>query len=463
MNIKKYKEEIKRIIGRGKGARRRSDYAVAVGLSLAAASVLLMIGTYAWRSISQEATNETIRSVDVGGRLHDDFDGTNKDVYAENYMTKNEGGVPLYVRIRLDEYMEIGKDAGENRNDPNRAATPVIAGSKLSDKNTWVTHIPKETDPTECTGSSASLHDYWTWTMGGSKVYLPTFNKNKDSLQADINGTYEGTTAGDSVHYDDYKSYVAGQELEGTATYDDDENDVEDANVYTKKETHTAVQTQNAVVMTMKQWKDLGSKSGKYWVYDTDGWAYWAEALQPGEVTGLLLDKVELTAELSEKCYYAINVVAQFATADDWGSVDDPVGFYTDYDPANGIQGPTEDALFLLNQAAGKAYQLTITADDASSAKAKSNAKAGNAQTAKIQTVQVGGTVTFTSEVSCMDRTVSDQTVVWSIKGAESKDTVIDKEGVLHIGADETADTLQITAKHSKKAVQTVLVEVVQQ
>lgn len=38
----------------------------------------------------------------------------------------------------------------------------------------------------------------------GSTVYMPTFNKNKDSLSADINGTLEGTNPGDDIYYDEY-------------------------------------------------------------------------------------------------------------------------------------------------------------------------------------------------------------------------------------------------------------------
>ena len=40
-----------------------------------------------------------------GGRLHDDFSGPGgtKDIYVENF-----GSQPIYARVRLDEYMEIG-------------------------------------------------------------------------------------------------------------------------------------------------------------------------------------------------------------------------------------------------------------------------------------------------------------------------------------------------------------------
>ncbi|MFR9546941.1 MAG: hypothetical protein SNJ29_15400, partial [Rikenellaceae bacterium] len=78
-------------------------------LATVTALALLTTGTFAWQSFSQEATNKTIgRLDDPGARLHDDFDGENKDVYVENYGVTEDGGKPVYVRIRLDEFMSVG-------------------------------------------------------------------------------------------------------------------------------------------------------------------------------------------------------------------------------------------------------------------------------------------------------------------------------------------------------------------
>ena len=72
--------------------------------------------------------------------------------------------------------------------------------------STWVTHIPGKT------AENDPFHKYVEWEMGGSTIYMPTFNKNKDSLKADINGTYEGTTPDDDTHYDDYHAYSVGEQ-----------------------------------------------------------------------------------------------------------------------------------------------------------------------------------------------------------------------------------------------------------
>jgi hypothetical protein len=93
---------------------RRTKAIVAVLLAL----VLLLSGTYAWTAISQRAQNEIYDTINDGGRLHDDYDGNNKDVYVENF-----GQAPIFVRVRLDEYMEVD-------------GTSVTAGAVRSDVTT---------------------------------------------------------------------------------------------------------------------------------------------------------------------------------------------------------------------------------------------------------------------------------------------------------------------------------------
>lgn len=317
----------------------------AVGAVVMAALVGLG-GTFAWQSISQQALNEAAATLNPGGRLHDDFDGRNKDVYVENF-TDAADGTPIFARVRLDEYMEIGLGAGNDRNLSSddelttTGLTIVGQGAKINDKTTWTTRTPT---------SGLANEDgelYWAWdTEGGQTVYMPTFNKNKDSLQADVNGTYDGQADTD-IPYDDYVTYTEGQEVTANATYDDDNNDIEDDGTRTESETHTAKTTINGTVITMDEWltrweayqtaveggtpaeqaADDTQVMGDFWVWDDDGWAYWANAIQPDTATGLLLDGIELVNPPSDSYYYGINVVGQFATADDIGYLNG-TGFY---------------------------------------------------------------------------------------------------------------------------------------
>ena len=347
------------------------------------AAALLLTGTFAWRSISQKAKNEIMAETNPGGRLHDDFNGKNKDIYVENFTDEVEGA-PIFARVRLREYMEVGVGAG-NPTDPERDVQ-VIGNqtAQFDDSSTWTIH---QFGDNVSSTDHLVFHDYVTWDEdGGSTVYMPTFNKNKDSLLTDVNGTLEGPDGlrpgeqGDKYDkYQDYKTYNVGDTLQGNAIYDADEDDddevgqyltpdtvsggyqvvvppevVEDApeagtDYILTKETHEAKNTQDCTVITYDQWKDLPVEQqvGNYWVYDTDGWAYWAAPIMPNTATGLLLDGVSVTKTPGLEWYYAIDVEAQFSTANDWGTKDDGDGFY---DEANG--GMQDSGADVLEQAA---------------------------------------------------------------------------------------------------------------
>ena len=335
----------------GKGSevmqrRRQKQWAGAIAAILAVA--VAMTGTYAWQSISQKAKNVVVSEGNPGGRLHDDFDGSHKAVYVENFTDEETGGLDLFIRVRLDEYLEIGEDAGKNIGDPQREAEALVAGTDIGDEATWVTHIPGN--------ASDPFHTYWRWNLGGSTVYMPTFNKDQDSLEADINGTFEGPDGDpttDADRYGDYHEYQIGETETDTAVY------AAGGSSTATTEVHTAKATQTAVVLTMQQWKDRGCPIGAFWVWDTDGWAYWADKLEPGEATGLLLSGIRRRESPGEKMYYAIHVVAQFCTDGDWGAPadgDTPASGF--YDPDNGAP-MSDNALALLKQA----MELIVGAD----------------------------------------------------------------------------------------------------
>lgn len=294
------------------GIKARKKVAAAV-VAIAAAVAVMFGGTLAWQSISQKAKNEKDFYSNPGGRLHDDFNGENKDVYVENFTDPDDKGVPIYARIRLYEYMETGTGAG-NPLAANRDVTVIgKADANINDPSTWAIHIPGDMSQED-----TQMHKYWKWEMGGKTIYMPTFNKDKDSLEADINGTLEGpdgkkgpdAVSGIYDQFEDYIEYKLNDEKTDDAVYSADK---------IENETHYAKETNTAQVLTMSDWKAMGAPKGNYWVYDTDGWAYWADAIQPGETTGLLLSSIKLERQPDLEGYYAVNVVGQFATAGDWG------------------------------------------------------------------------------------------------------------------------------------------------
>ena len=379
-----------------------------------------------------------INSVNPGGRLHDDFSGPNntKDIYVENYGDQN-----IYARVRLDEYMEVGDGAGKytitetngtttKTKDAENKAVSLVEDATYEDETTWTTHIPGESELGDgaeqgFADSDETFHKYWKWTFGGSTTYMPTFNKDNTSLAADINGTYGGKTD-TTGHYDDYVDYNTDEYKDtgkiATATYASE----------TAEETHTAQETLTASVITMatyNSYPDTSEEEGVTtkknfigWVYDTDGWAYWSQAIEPGTATGLLLDKVENATKNGiqfipqKKSFYAINVIGEFITADDIGSAKKGDGFYS-----NGSGLPSSDALALLSgigveigkvtlskvTTSGNTETLTDIKDQVLTMLADADGTSFTAEAA-ISTPMDGGTWTWTSSDSSIVAVTAD-------------------------------------------------------
>lgn len=116
----------------------------------------------------------------------------------------------------------------------------------------------------------------------------------------------------------------------------------------TSTETHTAKATATATVTTMSEWFDAGAPTGDIWVFDTDGWAYYAAPIEQGTASGLLIDKINIVSNPSEEWYYAVDVTAQLATAGDWGKADDAETESSMY-----ASTMSENGVYVLNKAAG--------------------------------------------------------------------------------------------------------------
>ena len=287
-------------------------------ISLAVVLAILITGTFAWINIAQSMTNEWEGGGKPGGTTHDDFCKPKKDVYIENW-----GTVPLFVRIRLDEYMEIGEGAalkGDYDNNglwlgthnADNKSVSLMSNANIDEKDTWQPHIPVTGDVTTCDPSDPGFHDYWKWSMGGWKYYEKAPSPAKETIPGYVHqntNDYNGT--GPNIG-----------------------------------------KTLNATVLTMAQWIALGEPVGEYWVIDVDGWAYWAAPLMPGQATGLLLNKVELINDPEDSYYYAINVLAQMATKSKGSDPNDPnYGNYEDfYNEFDDDHTATQDGKDLLDK-----------------------------------------------------------------------------------------------------------------
>ncbi|MDE6195341.1 MAG: hypothetical protein K2F55_00555 [Erysipelotrichaceae bacterium] len=308
----------------------KKKYWQALGVISLTTFALLVTGTFAWQSMNQIAPNKFKGEINHGARLHDDFNGTqNKDIYVENFSDV-QTGTPVYARIQLKEYMEIGPDAGnfESIENPeakdgetsSRNVQVIGENAQYQNVSTWHVHQFQPTTPNDL-----AFREYWDWEMGEKeeditantleRYYMPTFNKRTqgdESLLADVNGTLEGADSNinEGIPYDDYVEWTNVSTKTGTEFYDTEEK---------ADQTHTAKKINYlSRVISMEQWIADGKKAGPYWVYDNDGWAYWAQEILPEETTGLLLNKVNRIKMPDEKYYYEIRAIGQFATAGDW-------------------------------------------------------------------------------------------------------------------------------------------------
>ena len=321
--------------------RKSTTRRFAAVMTIMLAIALILTGTYAWQSISQQALNQSIgAATPAGGRLHDDMEVmglnfgenewgqgsiANKDVYVENYESEQRGR-DIFVRVRLYEYMEIGDGAKLHPGDvgfDTRAAESIVFGADREDVSTWAPRLPGDD------AISDLFRSHFEWSQGGQKWYMPTFNQDNFSLESDVKGdavdphvilsdeTVNSTRRGEDHEYPAGAGLHDFFEVNTThsgllKTFDPGANAGLGARVVgTSSVEHTAQQTLNATVVRIEDWDE---EISNVWVLDSDGWAYWAAPLESDTATGLLLNSIKLINAPELEWYYSIFVDAEMAT-----------------------------------------------------------------------------------------------------------------------------------------------------
>ncbi|MDR1540685.1 MAG: immunoglobulin domain-containing protein [Clostridiales bacterium] len=294
----------------------------AVAASAATFLILVITGTLAWTNFNQSALNEWQgSSPEIGGTLHDDFCQPNKDIYVENW-----GEHPFFVRVKLEEYMEMGDGAGVKLDPVSNKAVSLAPGADIDDTDTW--------KPYNHGNEGEVFRDYWKWTMGGSKYYFP---------------------APESLRQNGGDGYIDSLSPEDIGPFD-----INEYGVHSKE-------TPVASIMTIAQWNSEGCPMGYIWVLDSDGWAYWAAPVLPGQATGLLLDNVELVKPPIQDYYYGINVKAQMATKDGKAEEDGIIDNYTKFGlEENGGWTPEGEGLMERIAGSQEITAVVITSDKSS-------------------------------------------------------------------------------------------------
>lgn len=271
--------------------KKTGNKPILVMISVFLMAALLLGGSLAWTDFTQSKTNKFRGTTDPDVTLHDEFDGENKDIFVENSGTQT-----IYVRVRLDEYMEIG---GES----------FVPTAKVRDKSTWTPHnYPQDGSPCNDCGNVDDgnpihlFHRYHTWEMSGAQR------------------NYKPGTPGLV-----YSKLGADDKVDTTGP-----NKTAPANAPVIMTTYTNILSKSSDSWTGAE-KDLVAEVQKgCWLLDSDGWAYWSIQLNEGEATNLLLDKV-ITANNTpeDDWFYGIDVKLQAVTLNDFSKWNDKTNSYS--------------------------------------------------------------------------------------------------------------------------------------
>ena len=341
---------------------KRTLYALLAGI---VALSLIVGGVFAWADNTQHKSN-----IATGGGsgdkndivLIEDYkepdDWQEGDELKKEVWAKNTGEGQLYVRLQLKEYMDIAKVtyvyAGQTRNPQTGevTGTPLSLlvntdGKFMASANTGaptaadlaayklaLTNLGLVFEDDQIVGPLTAYGEtvarYYLKTDGttnlngkyGKRLLMNFTQDEPRSLVEDVErGTYEPT--------DDHKNHPTSEcaytphlwsgstcencgQGDDTDPYDNEGLGFHDYVQWILGDSKTAGDD----LILLSAWD--GEPTAK-WILDDmsdakgEGWAYWGEALQPGEGTAKLLEKIKLIKQPEGPFYYALHVDMQAA------------------------------------------------------------------------------------------------------------------------------------------------------
>ena len=270
---------------------KRSKKPFLAGATAIVTVAAMLGGAFAWTDFTQSKTNRFNGTFEADVTLHDEFDGVNKDVFVENSGTNI-----IYVRVRLDEFMQAG-------------STVFDSNSNVRDKTTWTPHTYDGADIGNCGGADAGkYHDYYQWQMtGADRDYTPgTPGMVYDGLGADGKVSLADASGATPPHH----TAAAGTPVK--------------ISEFLRLQAETVSGMSSA---DRAEWDKINT--GCWLLDDSDtaqnggGWAYWSVPLSPDAATNLLLDEVTNIKRPSDNWIYRIDVKLQAVTAGDFSKWDD--------------------------------------------------------------------------------------------------------------------------------------------
>ena len=422
---------------------KRTLYALLAGI---VALSLVVGGVFAWADNSQHKSN-----IATGGGFND----KNDIVLVENYeepddwqegddlkkevWAKNTGEGQLYVRLQLKEYMDIAKVTYEYTKDADNKPIYLlvngdgrfVSANTVAAMKAWLAaNMPAlvyedgQIQPFTAYGETERYYLVTDETTNLNGKYGKTLLEN--FTQAAPRSLMEGVARGTYEPTNDHKNHPTSECLytphiwSGSACENCGQGD--DTDPYGNNDGlgfHDYVQwilgdsdTPGTDWIKMSAWD--GEPVAKWILDDTsaEGWAYWGEALQPGEGTAKLLEKIKLIKQPDGPFYYAIHVDMQAA---------DLTQLTANF---NGMPEKIEDSF---------------------------RGQTGFSLKSDKQTVPQGGTISF--KASWNGAVLPASSVTWSVihvgASGTGTNTKFNTPGVLTIGGLQPLGTLLVTAKYT--------------
>ncbi|MDR3344074.1 MAG: hypothetical protein LBT21_00525 [Oscillospiraceae bacterium] len=309
-------------------------------IALVLASAMLVSGTLAWRDYTQHKTNQASGGEELlyTATLIEDY-AERKDWKAEQGAVKKQVRVsndgltngdygPVYVRLQLKDYMEISKlrqaftdvrymiDTSGNfirfeTQAEAQAAYPNHGTARLTDAIRGVTGWFIQTQAKDPNGQYGKFMCIQI-TKDAAVSVLPGYTRA--DYDADVNHLIvpNGECAyhikpwdGSKTAIDDFVKVTLGKDVVLLADWD--------------------------------------GKSAAKWILASDGWIYWGQALNPGEISSNLVESLELLKNPDGSFYYALHVDMQSLPYDKLGDWSDmPPKIKDSYGDEEVLGGGTE-------------------------------------------------------------------------------------------------------------------------
>lgn len=297
-----------------KTVKRSKKHFVMIGLAMLLIISLLLGGTYAWKDFNQHKTNAaqgTIGTYDV--TLNDAYTppdnwtiGQRVDKFVSVTNLK-ESESSVFVRLAFKEYLEtFGSKGYLTGDDGNPILFATYATNDQGKQGEFMTYADAQ-----------SLgYDYGSYTVD-DVTYATT---KTEELRDGIYGK-PMKAKGEPVVWGNIPKSELLHELQHTdeceyEAYLWDQQGITNPDGKPIREVIQLIQPTPGVMM-MDQWKE-NPVTGDFWVLDpADGWAYWANALEPGTTTLNLLEAIALNESPGEKFEYYLHIDLQAVSADE--------------------------------------------------------------------------------------------------------------------------------------------------